>query len=95
MARRTQNLDKAVEMALFTLATGAKTTEIKTVYKNGEEVETVETVKQLAPDYKALQMWLCAKMPEIWGDLANREDGRVDELLEKITELCESQEKVQ
>lgn len=37
----TKNLNKAVEMALFDLAVGCKTSETKTIAKNGEVVEQI------------------------------------------------------
>ena len=93
MARTTKNLDDAVEMALYTLAVGARASEKKEIYKDGHLVESVFIEKQLPPDLKAIQLWLSVKVPSVWGDIS-REDGRVDEILEKLTSLCESETEI-
>ena len=93
MARTTKNLDDAVEMALYSLAVGARTAEKKEIYKDGQLVESVFIEKQLAPDLKAIQLWLSVKVPKVWGDIT-REDGRVDEILEKLTSLCENETEI-
>ncbi len=90
MAKKTEFLDDAVEMALYQLAIGAKYKERKTIIKNDEITEEVEIKKTLAPDLKAIQLWLAVKKPDEWGDAKNFNDERVQEILNEITNLCKS-----
>lgn len=90
--RKTKALDQAVEMALYSLATGAATREEKKVYKNGELIEIIETEKTHEPNLKAIQLWLSTKMPETWGEITNQPDNRIDEILQKMDELAREDE---
>lgn len=92
MARKTKFLDDVVEMALYELATGAKTTERKTIIKNNEITEEIEIKKTLAPDLKAIQLWLSVKKPDVWGDIKTFNDEKVQEILNEITNLCKNDE---
>jgi hypothetical protein len=88
MAKKTQFLDEAVEMALYQLAIGAKTKEYKKIIKNEEITEETETTKELAPDLKAIQLWLATRQPEVWGDAKENDMGKVEEILNMLNELC-------
>lgn len=92
MARKTEFLDDVVEMSLYELARGATYKEHKTIIKNGEVIEEVEIKKTLAPDLKAIQMWLTVKKPDTWGDIKNFNDEKVKEILNEITALCKTDE---
>lgn len=86
---KTNCLDEVVEMSLYELATGAKYKEIKTVEKKGEIVEIITITKQLPPDLKAIKEWLYNKKPNEWSKEKTTEDGRVDEILAALNEICE------
>lgn len=88
MKKKTKFLDEAVEMALYQLAIGGKTKEYKKIIKNDEITEEVEITKELAPDLKAIQLWLSTKMPEIWGDAKETDTGKVEEIIQLLNEIC-------
>lgn len=88
MKTETKFLDEAVEMALYQLAIGTKTKEYKKIIKNDQIVEEVKITKELAPDLKAIQLWLSTKKPETWGDAKETDLGNVEEILQLLTELC-------
>lgn len=90
MAKKTEFLDDAVEMALYQLAIGAKYKERKTIIKNDEITEEVEIKKTLAPDLKAIQMWLAVKRPDTWSGVKSFDDEKIREILNEITNLCKS-----
>lgn len=54
-----------VEAALYTLATGYTTTEIREVTK-GERTEITTITKQEPPNMKAIELWLFNRLPERW-----------------------------
>jgi hypothetical protein len=86
---KTKCLDEVVEMSLYELATGSKQTEIKTVERNGEIVETITITRHLPPDIKAIKEWLYNKKPNEWSKEKTTEDGRVDEIIAALNEICE------
>lgn len=88
MARQTKYLDDVVEMALYQLATGATYQERKTIIKNDQVIEEVEIKKTLAPDLKAIQMWLSVKQPDTWGEVKDFNDEKIKEILNEITNIC-------
>lgn len=94
MKRKTKAMDDAVELALYQLATGATTYEIKRVYKDDALVEEITIERKKEPDLKAIQMWLSTKKPETWGELKNQDTGKVDQILEALSQLSESGETI-